>query len=69
MQAAVPESPRISFRASPPLTLEGEESNCSRRPSYSVHEPQLYPYILSEDDIWAEEMVAHILAVRPFLPS
>jgi hypothetical protein len=26
--------------------------------------PQLYPYTLSEDDIWAEEKVANILAVR-----
>ena len=69
MQASTPESPQISFRASLPPTLEGEDSICSRRPSYCVNGPQLYPYILSEDDTWAEEIVANILAVRPFLPS
>lgn len=69
MQASVPESPRISHRNSlPPLSLEGEDGNSSRRPSYGVNLPQLYPYTLSEDDIWAEEMVANILAVRPSLP-
>ena len=70
MQAFVPESPRISHRNSlPPVSLEGEDGNSSRRPSYSFNIPQLYPYTLSEDDIWAEEMIANILAVRPSLPS
>ena len=70
MQASVPESPRISHRNSlPPLSLEGEDGTSSRRPSYSFNVPQLYPYTFSEDDIWAEEMVANILAVRPPLPS
>src|SRR5258706_13689809 len=70
MQAYVPESPRISHRNSlPPMSLEGEDGKSSRRPSYSFNIPQLYPYTLSEDDIWAEEMVANILAVRPSLPS
>jgi hypothetical protein len=68
MQAFVPESPRISHRNSlPPMSISlegGEDGNSSRRPSYSIHVPQLYPYTLSEDDIWAEEMVANILAVR-----
>jgi hypothetical protein len=49
-----------------PMSLEGgEDGNSSRRPSYSIHVPQLYPYTLSEDDTWAEGMVANILAVRP----
>jgi hypothetical protein len=67
MQASVPESPRISHRNSlPPMSMSlegGEDGNSSRRPSYSIHVPRLYPYTLSEDDIWAEEMVANILAV------
>lgn len=64
MQAFVPDSPRTSFIAPSPPDLEPDEGTYSRRPSYVVNQPQLYPYTLSDDDIWAEQMVANILAVR-----
>ena len=62
MQAFVPDSPRTSFIATSP-DLEVEEGSYSRRPSYVINQPQLYPYTPSDDDLWAEQMVANILAV------
>ena len=63
MQAFVPDSPRTSFIVPFSPDLEAEEGTYSRRPSYVINQPQLYPYTLSDDDIWAEQMVADILAV------
>jgi hypothetical protein len=64
MQAFVLDSPRTSFIAATSPDLEIDEGGYSRRPSYVTNQPQLYPYTLSDDDIWAEQMVSNILAVR-----
>jgi hypothetical protein len=63
MQAFVPDSPRTSFVAPFSPDLEVEQGGHSCRPSYGINQPQLYPYTLSDDDLWAEQMVANILAV------
>lgn len=63
MQSFVPDSPRTSFIAPFSPDLETEEGSYSCRPPHVIHQPQLYPYTLSDDDIWAEQMVANILAV------
>jgi hypothetical protein len=71
MQAFVPDSPRTSFIApfSPDLVVEAEDGSYSSRPPHVIEQPQLYPYTLSDDDLWAEQMVANILAVsRSLLP-
>ena len=63
MQAFVPDSPRTSFIAPSSSEPETEEGSYSCRPPYVINQPQLYPYTLSDDDLWAEQMVANILAV------
>jgi len=63
MRASVLESPRISHRNHlPPMSLEGEDCNSSRGPSYSINLPQLYPYSHSEGDIWSGETVENIFS-------
>ena len=69
MQPFVPESPRTSFIAPFSPDLEAEEGSYSCRPPYILNQPQLYPYTLSDDDIWAEQMVASILAVSTLVVS
>jgi len=69
MQAFVPDSPRTSFIApapapfSPDLEASAEDASYPCRPPNVINQPQLYPYTLSDDDLWAEQMVANILAV------
>ncbi len=69
MQSFVPDSPRTSFIAPFSPDLEAEEGSYSCRPQHVISQPQLYPYTLSDDDIWAEQMVASILAVSTHLAT
>lgn len=69
MQAFVPDSPHTSFIATVSPPDREVENRYSRRPSYVVNQPQLCPYTLSDDDLWAEEMVANILAVSPVIAT